>query len=111
MSLTFKPKIPENFSTPVTKTQTEILLRPNGMTKKAYEARVKKEKQDAIAALRWSQIELDKLVRLRVLNVVLSECGRLLNRTPAACGGAVETYDLYGTIKNQRQVLVEDAIK
>lgn len=111
MSLAFKSKIPGKFSTPVTKRQAEDLLLANGMTRKEFAEKVKAEKAKKLALLRWSQVELDKLVRLRVLNVVLSECGRLLNRTGAACGGAIETYDLYGTIRKQRQAKIDEAMK
>tara|TARA_B110000908_G_scaffold34401_1_gene41181 strand:- start:6984 stop:7283 length:300 start_codon:yes stop_codon:yes gene_type:complete len=91
MNLGSKPKVPETFDHLIKKVAAEPVKMPEAVKSRTY----------------WSNEELDLLVRLRSLNLTLSECGGHMNRSTNSCGGVVHKYNLYSTIAKKRDELIQ----
>tara|TARA_R110000737_G_scaffold318340_1_gene329243 strand:+ start:420 stop:725 length:306 start_codon:yes stop_codon:yes gene_type:complete len=90
MSIAFKPKIPDSFEQ-LKKVAVVPVLMPESVTSRIY----------------WSEEEMDVLIRMRALNLPLSECGKRIKRSANSCGGVIHHYQLYSTIEKKREELIK----
>tara|TARA_R110000772_G_scaffold260803_1_gene378987 strand:- start:41 stop:331 length:291 start_codon:yes stop_codon:yes gene_type:complete len=68
-----------------------------------------KVRTDARKIVHWTTTEIENLVELRSIGLSHKECGKLLNRSAAACVGAVKSNLLNPRISKKRKDLENDA--
>tara|TARA_R110000764_G_C10846989_1_gene364876 strand:- start:100 stop:423 length:324 start_codon:yes stop_codon:yes gene_type:complete len=58
----------------------------------------------------WSSREINLLINMRALQLTYRECGKHLNRSTNSCGSAVQTHNLYKSIEDKKEILINGVL-